>query len=98
MQKEEMLELFEKHNDKYVQFEEHVKNPLSKRPDLHVFLLIDKLVPGNTDIISAAEHDVFYIDVDPEELAKDITEEQIIELVACGVSYTSAYDCFYMFT
>lgn len=98
MTKEEMLELFEKHNGKYIKFEDYVKNPLSKRPDLHAFLLMDKLVPGNGDIISAAEHDEFYIDIDPEELAENITEEQIIELVACGVGYTSEYDCFYMFT
>lgn len=74
-----------------------VINKSSKRSDLHAFILLDKLIPIKQDIISAAEHDVVYLGVDIEELAKVITEEQIVELVACGVSYDSSIDCLYMF-
>lgn len=96
MTSDELQALFETHDDKYTKFEEYVKNPLSKRPDLHAFLLLDKLVPGDRDIISASEHDEFYIDIDLEELAEKITEEQVIELIACGAIYSSEYDCLYM--
>lgn len=47
------------------------------RPDLIAFNLLDKLVPGTRDIISAAEHDQFYLDVSVEALAEVATEEDI---------------------
>ena len=73
-----------------------IENKRSERPDIHAFLLLDELVPGTRDMISAAEHDEFYLDVGVEELVKVITEEQVIELRRCGVHW-SEYDCLVMF-
>lgn len=80
--------LFDQFEDDYIQFEK-VERKLSNRPDLHAFLLLDSLFPGDRDIVSAAEHDEIYLDIDAEELAKKATPEQIQELVRCGVRYDS---------
>ena len=95
---DEMKALFDKHNDKYINFETYVKNPRSMRPDLHAFMLIDSLLPGKRDLISAAEHDVFYLDVTLEQFAQVVTEADIIELIASGIRLESQYDCFAMFS
>lgn len=91
-----LYELFEKHNDIYLKFEEVIENPRSRRPDLHAFLLLDELMPENRDIVNAAEHDVIYLDIDVDELEKVVSEDHIKELVACGVSFDSEYDCLSM--
>lgn len=86
---------FESFNDDYLKFDK-VKNKKSNRPDLHAFILLDELfqkVGGG--IISAAEHDEIFVDIG-EEQATSLTDEQIIELVRCGVRY-SEYDCLCMF-
>ena len=81
-------------DEEYIQFD-RVKNKRSARADLHAFLLLDELQPhiagdGNGDMVSAAEHDEFYLCIDTEKLAEVITDEQIIELVRCGVMYSEA--------
>jgi hypothetical protein len=91
-----LIDTFEKYNDEFCKFE-NVQNKLSNRPDLHAFILLDKLVPGNSDIISASEHDEFYLDIDIQKLEQVITEEQIVDLVRCGVRYDTGYDCLSMF-
>lgn len=88
---------FEKHSDEFLKFE-RIENKISKRPDLHAFLLLDKLVPGDSDIVGGAEHDEFYLDIEVEDLAEVISPEQVKELVRCGVRYDSQYDCLAMFT
>jgi hypothetical protein len=64
---------------------------------LHAFNLLDKLVPGTRDMISAAEHDEIWLEVSPEELAKVATEEQIIDLIRCGVRYERGADSLALF-
>ena len=81
-----LRELFQKYErDEYLKFDERVEPKRSKRADLHAFLLLDELVPGARDIVACAEHDEIYLDVDLRDLAKVATEEQVIELVRCGV-------------
>ena len=91
-----LIDTFEKHNDEFCKFE-NVQNKFSNRPDLHAFILLDKLVPGNSDIISASEHDEFYLDIDIQKLEKVITQEQILDLIRCGIRYDTGYDCLSMF-
>ena len=79
-------EQYEKYEDEFLKFD-RVQNKTSGRADLHAFNLLDKLVPGKSDMVSAAEHDEVWLDVSPEELAKVATEEQIVELIRCGVRY-----------
>lgn len=88
-------EIFEKHDSEYLEFE-RVQNKLSNRPDIHAFLLLDKLVPGESDIVSSAEHDEIWLAVEPEELAQVATEEQIVELIRCGVRLDDDIEAFAM--
>lgn len=91
-------EAYEKYSDEeFLTFDKRVINKLSSRADLHAFILLDKLVPGNMDIIGSAEHDEIWIDIDPEDLSKAATEEQMIELIRCGLRYNSETDSLAMF-
>ena len=78
---------YTKYSDEFLKFD-RVENKTSQRSDLHAFNLLDKLVPGTVDMVSAAEHDEIWLEVSPEELAQVATEEQIIELIRCGVRYS----------
>lgn len=89
-------EIFEKYNDEFLEFE-RVVNPLHPRADLCGFLLLDKIAPGTNDMISASEHDEFFLDVDIEKFKAVATEEDVITLIRCGIRYSSEYDCFCMF-
>jgi hypothetical protein len=82
---EEMKALFEKHDKEYIEFD-RVKVKRSSRPDLHAFLLLDELIPDKgVDMVAGAEHDEVYLAPELEEVAGAITEEQVVELVRCGV-------------
>jgi hypothetical protein len=86
-----MLDLqatFEKFDDEFLKFK-HIpeSDRLSNRPDLHAFLLLDRLCPGSDDMVSAAEHDEIWLDVDVGALARVATEDNVLALVRCGVRY-----------
>ena len=84
-------EQYEQHENEHCQFD-RVKNKLSHRPDLHAFNLLDKLVPGTGDIVGAACHDQIWLSVEPEELAMVATEDEIVELIRCGVFFDTSAD------
>jgi len=84
MRTRELRELFEAHEDEFVEFE-NVTNPRSKRPDLNAFLLLEELIPGEGDMISGAWDGKIRLDIDLLDLVEVITEEQVIELIRCGV-------------
>jgi hypothetical protein len=88
---------YEEHEDEFLKFN-RVTHKLSNRPDLHAFLLLDKLVPGNSDIVSDAGYDEIYLDTSPDSLLAVATEDELIELHRCGVLYSGEYDSLYMFT
>lgn len=91
-------ETFQKHEDaEFLKFE-RVVFKISNRPDLHAFVLLDRLVPGTHNIVSAAEHDEIYLGVDPDELAEIANEKHVIDLLRCGVRYDSETDGLAMFT
>ena len=76
--------LFEKHEVEYLEFK-RVDEPLHKRPDLCAFLLLDKLIPGDRDIVSGAGHEEIWLDIDLEKLAESATEADIVTLIRCGI-------------
>lgn len=84
MTEEELHSLFEKHENEFLKFE-LVEEKQSRRADIHAFLLLDKLIAGHTDMVSAAEHDKIWLGVDVEVLAKVATENDVIELLRCGI-------------
>lgn len=97
MTEAEMEELFEKHNDEYLEFG-RVENKTSRRADLHAFNLLDRLVPGETDdMVVGAEHDEIYLAISGEALAAAVTPDQIVELIRCGVRYDDGTDSLCMF-
>lgn len=66
---------------------EKIDDKRSKKPDVHAFLLLDSMFPDDPrPLISNTGHDFINFHIDLEKLADKITEEQIIELVRCGVS------------
>ena len=78
-------EVFDKFDDEFLKFK-LVENKLNNRPEVHAFILLDSLVPGTEDMVSAAEHDEIFLSIETEDLAAShITEDQVCELVRCGV-------------
>ncbi len=97
MNRDTLIELFDKYLEavKLCAFDS-VENKYSQRADLHAFILLDKIFPDNKDLIVRSDSYSIYFGIDIDEISKVITEEQIDELVKCGVSYDSHYDCLYM--
>lgn len=91
-------EIYEKHQEDvhYDDFK-NLPNKFSNRPDIHAFILLDKLVPGSHSIIAAAEHDQIWLETDVEKVEEVATEEQIIELMKCGVMYDEDTESLFMF-
>lgn len=87
MTTDELHEKFEQfiEDDEYLEFDK-VENKHSKRKDLHVFIMLDKLFPSHNDIVDCAEHDEIWLDIEDDDL-HTLTEEQILELVRCGCMY-----------
>lgn len=92
-----LSEEFEKVSPAYGAFDQ-IKNPPSMRPDLCAFILLDKIVPGTGDMITASEHDEFFLCTDCEALAQIATAQDILYLTRCGVIYSEEYDCLSMFS
>ena len=87
---------FEKFSDtEYLKFD-RVNNKRSNRPDLHAFLLLNSLCPGTSNIVSDAGIDEIFLGIDVVQLAELISEDQVCELVRCGVRF-SEYDWLCMF-
>lgn len=82
MTTEEMSELFEKYSNTHylVRGEENLR-------DLDAFIRLQKLAPVDGDIISASEHDQFWLAHDEGKVAEAAIEEDVIYLVRCGVLY-----------
>lgn len=77
---------FEAVDDDYGEFDK-VQNKRSQRPDLHAFLLLDELFPApGRGMVSAADYDKIWLEIEDEQVDK-LTDEQILELVRCGVMY-----------
>lgn len=77
-----------KEGDEFLGFEEKVKDKRSQRADLHAFMLLDELFPGSGDMVTGAEHDEIWLDIEDEQV-ETLTDEQILELSWCGVRHDS---------
>lgn len=83
MTRDELIELFDKAGE-FLKFD-RIENPLHARPDICAFLRLDQLVPGKRDMVSAAEHDEIFLDVDLEKLAEVATADDVVFLQRCGI-------------
>jgi hypothetical protein len=81
--------------EEYLQFHK-IKNPLSKRPDMHALLMLDKMFPEEGDMIDWAGHEVIGISISPEELLEVATKEELLDLYRCGLSHTENGLTFYV--
>ena len=79
-------------DEEFLRFD-RVENKRSSRPDIHAFILLNELCPGERDIINGAEHDVYFLDIGVDELTEKATDDQLIELHRCGITYLTEYDC-----
>jgi|SRR6478609_2544325 len=102
MTEDDLQEIFDREDSKDYKDWEHGKfekivNKFSNRPDLHAFILLDKLVPSTNDedIIVAAEHDEIYLSTNIEEFLKVATEADVIDLMRCGVRYQNEGFCMF---
>ena len=94
-----MLDLhavFEEFTDDFLKFK-RIKEPKHPREDICAFLMLHDLLGGKRDMVSAAEHDEIWLDVDCDELAKKATREFIRDLTRYGVRYDSDTDSLCMF-
>ena len=91
---DEMAALFKKHSD-----EEYLNGAvLSETPkDIKAFERLQSLVPSSGPIISGAGHDEIYLSTVPEDLAAVASEDDVIFLLNCGVSFDEDLDSFSMF-
>lgn len=83
------------HHGDYMRFD-RVNHKLSQRADLHAFLLLDKLQPGHDNIVACSVHDEISLSIDVEDLNEVITDEQVLDLIRCGVRY-GEYDHLMMY-
>jgi hypothetical protein len=92
----EMVALFTAESDEYFSFSRIVA-PRHRRPDICAFLMLDDLLPGDSDIIAYARHDEFFLSINPEALAAVATPEFILDLRRCGVRYDVETESLAMF-
>lgn len=77
---------FEQYENDYLDFGSVIL-PRCPRPDICALLLLHELQPMSRCIIGSAEYEQIYLAVDPDALALVVTDEQIRDLVRCGVLY-----------
>jgi hypothetical protein len=106
MTTEELLELFQKHEDGYGErnYTPQKELMVTSRGDLNALILLDKLCPKEPtyrgmapDIVCSAEHDQIWIDVELEDLAKVATSDHVNALVFFGMFIDSSTDSLSMF-
>ena len=81
---EQLVELFEIHDEEFLRFD-RVRNKTSNRPDLHAFILLDKIIPDTVDIVSGAKHDEIFLGIDLEEFARRLQRNNSLNFI--GVEY-----------
>jgi len=94
---EEFRDIFNSDYKDYRQFSK-VEQQYGSSPDLHAFILLNKLVPIKTNIIVVTEYDKIWLAQDMADLIKaGITKNQALELRRCGVSLDDQAGELFMF-
>lgn len=85
-----LQERFEQANEFYLKArQEDVAPQMTSRKDIAAFCLLDRLIPGDKDLIGGADHDIVFLDVDLDKLNENASDDDIECLVRCGVHYDS---------
>lgn len=102
MTSEQIDKFMDEQEDEALKFD-RVENKRHARPDIHAMLLMDEVYPGTRDMVSAAEHDQIWFNIegesDPEtyETHWKFSEAQLVELLRCGIYFDSDTESFYSF-
>lgn len=87
---------FKEHRGRELCRFERIKNPKSKRPMIHAFLVLDDLVPGDKEFLQIEPE--FYdsgggltLYLESEDYVA-MTEDHVIELLRCGINYDHGWD------
>jgi hypothetical protein len=97
MTKNELIALFKKYDSEFLEYE-NIEGLDSGYKDLYAMNILAKLIPNGYNMVSASEHDVIWLEPGLEELAEVITEEQVLELIQCGVMMDDDEEGLQMFT
>lgn len=73
-----------------------ISNKRSNRTDLHAFILLDGLFPGKIDILDWAEYEKIWLSIELKDI-ETLTDNQIEELVQCGVFYDEDQESLYIY-
>jgi hypothetical protein len=78
-----ILDRFEAVKSDFGKFDK-VENKLSQRMDIHALVILDKLFPGNENIIYNSTDNRVYLDIE-NKLLETLTDDNILELVRCEI-------------
>lgn len=98
---DELENFFQIHHNQFLK-SENIKNRKHSRPDLCAFLIFDEIQSrieeskSSDNIVTHAEHEIIYLDINPENILSVITESDILDLIRCGVCFNSDESCFTM--
>lgn len=86
-------------NERFEEFnEDFLKGEKEEPREIEAFTLLQKIAPIKTGrMISASEHDEFFLSVDCRILNDVAKDEEIRRLVQLGVRYDDEYDCLCMY-
>lgn len=96
MTETQLEEIFEQHSDEYLKFE-RIENPKHSRPDLCAMLMISEIQSRHYPekrifrMISGAEHDEIFFDVDIEDIAEYSSKKEIVDLIRCGIRFEDGH-------
>jgi hypothetical protein len=74
-----------------------VTNRLSSRSDMHAFMLLDRLVPGTFCLLQWANVDQVWFEVAVGRVEEAATEEELRDLICCGVFYDARMNALSLF-
>ena len=87
----QIVKFSEAFGDDYGQFYRIKEHKPSSRMDLCAFIKLDSMVEPsykNEDIVTASEHDEFYLSPDMYKFAEVATEADVLYLIRCGVMFS----------
>lgn len=94
----ELNDRFALFDDEYLKFD-RIESPVHELPDMCAFLMLHKLAPvkRGRDMVCGAEHDEIYLATNCEALNASASDDDIRDLVRCGVRYDEENDSLCMF-
>lgn len=99
----DLATFFAEHRDEYLRFDRvQGAGRRSEVPDLCAMMLLASLMPirdakAQTRMLAAAERDEVWLSADPETVNETATDEHLMTLIRCGVSYDDDQDGFYFY-